>query len=480
MRKIFRGALVVGLIAVAGEAVADDKVTNELLLKEIRELKARVQQLESQPSSAPKQNQRQDTDSAGELEALTAETPSANSATTAAQKVASANPKNDGSTSYLRDLASNTTVGGYASTEFENFQGADSTFDPHRFVLNIASQVHQRVKFYSEVELEHGATFGGESSGEGSISIQDANGNGVIDADEAQDIGVEVESESGRGGEIELEQAWAEFALNDNFGVRSGVILVPFGKFNLYHDDDLQNLTDRPLVSRRVIPTTWSDAGVGLVGQTELGEGAALGGQLYLINGLTDEFSAGAGGTRDGRGSLEQDNNNNKAVVGRLNFSPMLGQELGVSGYYGSYDDESNAIGAAAIDWDLAAGDFQLMGEAALFSFENGLTSDGAPVPNNIAGLYGELNYKFWFSALNQTLLGSSFTDPKLVASFRYNYAEVDRRGDLAELDEEGFVAGLAYRPVQNFVLKTEYQWNDGDLERKNADGFIGSIALGF
>ncbi len=463
MRGMFRGAMAVGLLAIATDAAADDQATNELLLKEIRELKARVQQLEG---GAKKES---------DLDSMTSD-----SASKPSTDAKTKNLKADGSTSYLRDIVSNTTVGGYASTEFHNFQDADSTFDPHRFVLNVSSQVHKRVKFYSEIELEHGATFGGEASGEGEVSIEDTNGNGVIDAEEAQDVGFEVETESGRGGEIELEQAWAEFALTENLGVRSGVILIPFGKFNLYHDDDLQNLTDRPLVARRVIPTTWSDAGIGLVGQAEVADGASVGGQIYMINGLTDGFSAGAGGTRDARGSFEKDNNNNKAVVGRLNFSPMIGQDFGVSGYYGSYDDSSNGIGAAAVDWDMSAGDFQFLGEAALVSLEKGLNSSGQEAPSEISGLYGELNYKFWFSALNKTVLGDSFTDPKLIASFRYNYAEVDRRGDLAKLDQDGFVAGLAYRPVQNFVLKTEYQWNDGDLERKDADGFMGSVALGF
>ena len=32
------------------------------------------------------------------------------------------------------------------------------------------------------------------------------------------------------------------------------------------------------------------------------------------------------------------DNNNGKAVVGRVAFSPMLGVEIGGSGHYGTYD----------------------------------------------------------------------------------------------------------------------------------------------
>ena len=42
--------------------------------------------------------------------------------------------------------------------------------------------------------------------------------------------------------------------------------LMPVGKFNLLHDSPLNDLVDRPMVSRIIIPSTWFEAGAGIYG----------------------------------------------------------------------------------------------------------------------------------------------------------------------------------------------------------------------
>ena len=42
---------------------------------------------------------------------------------------------------------------------------------------------------------------------------------------------------------------------------------------------------------------------------------------------------------------------------------------------------------------------------------------------------------------------------------------------------EDRFTVGLNYRPIENYVIKTEYQINNGGIERKSWNGFIASIA---
>ena len=449
------------LLLLSSSALADDPTQAELL-RELQELKSRMSELEGKIAS--------DESDEDELEGMLDES--------------SLDPEEDDSsakpgTSFVRNILSNTTVGGYVSSEFENFEDSDSAFDQHRLVLNVASQVHKRVRFYSEIELEHGPFFGSEGTSEGVLSIDDANGNGVIDASEAEDLEFSGNTTSGESGELEVEQAWVQFDLTERLGVRTGVILVPFGRFNLYHDDDLQNLTDRPLVARRVIPSTWSDAGLGFVGNWELGGEATLGGEFYFVNGLDDEFSGGRGGLRGARSSRESDNNNDKAVVGRLVASPSLGHEFGLSGYVGDYDDDNNSAAGWAFDWLMTYGDIRLVGEYAYFGLDDGSNASGARAPSDISGVYAELNYDFWCDYLDSSFLGADFEDPKFVLSYRYNYAAIDRR-EQATLDETSHVVGLAYRPIDSFVVKTEWQFNEGDLERSDADGFIGSFALGF
>ena len=108
------------------------------------------------------------------------------------------------------------------------------------------------------------------------------------------------------------------------------------------------------------------------------------------------------------------------------------------------------------------------------------MSADGDVVPGSIWGGYAELSYPFWVGELNNTFLGSGFSDPKLIPVVRYNYAEVDRRDGGTDLDETSIVLGFAYRPVRSFVFKNEFQWNSGDLERADSNGFLSSVAIGF
>ncbi|MCC6952622.1 MAG: hypothetical protein IT290_00740, partial [Deltaproteobacteria bacterium] len=437
-------ALVMSLLFASPQsAVADPEL--QALKKQLELLQQKVTELEHKQAKAEAQETKSAQD---DLDALTTDTSATSQPVTAQASAIEPLLKENVGGRYQNNVISNTTIGGYASIEFEDFQNNNSTFDQHRFVLNVGSQVTDRIKFYSEVEFEHGATFEYEGSAEGDITIADTNGNGQIDADEARNIPVELETNHGRSGEFALEQVWMQYDVNEHLAVRAGIILVPFGKFNLVHDDDLQVLTDRPLVARRVIPTTWAESGAGFVMKLPIGEESTLYGELYALNGLNDGISSGGGAFRDARGSYEDDNNNNKAIVGRLALSPLIGQEVGLSGYTGNYDANGNGINAGAFDWDLRAVGFRFLGEAAYFGIDRAINSSGDVVPGNIWGGYAELSYPFWIAALNETFLGHRFADPKLIPVVRYNYAEIDRRDEAANLDEESIVVGLAYRPV--------------------------------
>src|SRR3989338_5968263 len=208
----------------------------------------------------------------------------------------------------------NVSVGGYADIEFENFENSNSTFDQARFILNLGAIPHERLLFYSEYEIEHGGP-------------------------NASDVG-----------EANVEQAWASYLINDMINLRGGIILVPFGKFNLLHDSDIQDLTERPIVSRRLAAATWMEAGFGAFGEFNIGESwglkvlpdSYLNYEGYIVNGLDEDISD-TGITKNAKGAIEADTNNNKAFVGRLGFGLTRNLELGVSSYLGKYGRGSGA-----------------------------------------------------------------------------------------------------------------------------------------
>ncbi|MFT5207189.1 MAG: hypothetical protein ACI9CF_000938 [Candidatus Omnitrophota bacterium] len=340
------------------------------------------------------------------------------------------------------------SVGGYMDHEFEDFDNTASTFDQHRWIINIGAELGDRLRFYSEYEIEHG--------GPDSASV----------------------------GEAKVEQAWIDYLIVEQFNIRAGAVLVPFGRFNLYHDSDQQNLTQRALVNRDIIPTTWTESGAGIYGEFELGgeafEDWEFGYEAYVINGLNAGFSDT--GMRGARGSLETDNNNNKALVGRLVVSPALGTEIGFSGYGGGYNTTGDDITGIAIDGLFTMGAWELTGEWAHFDVDEPAGSD---VANDFDGYSVQLSYDFWCDALDDTFLGRSFDDPKFAIIGRFGAAEISDDSDNGTGDnkEDRFTVGFNYRPVESWVFKLSYQWNDTDnetLEKGDSEGLTASVAMGF
>ena len=348
---------------------------------------------------------------------------------------------------------SRVSVGGYMDHEFENFENTNSTFDQHRWIINIGAEIGERLRFYSEYEIEHG---GPDASG---------------------------------GGEAKVEQAWIDYLINDRVNFRAGALLIPFGRYNLYHDSDLQDLTDRPLVARDIIPTTWTESGAGFYGEFDpvIGEyeDLVLNYETYVINGLDDGFTdTGLGGAR---GSLESDNNNSKAVVGRLLISPFLGHEIGVSGYWGKYNGLDDNISGIGVDWLSTWGPLEFTGEYAHFNIDEPDFTPGSvtDVPKTLDGYHIQANYHFWPKFLNGTFLGRDFQDPTFTLVSRYGWANIDDDSDGTAGDnkETRYTLGLNYRPVESWVFKMEYQWNateNDPLERGDRNGFMWSTAMGF
>ena len=350
------------------------------------------------------------------------------------------------------------TLGGYMDHEYEDFENAHSNFDQHRWILNIGAELGDRLRFYSEYEIEHG---GPNASG---------------------------------GGEAKVEQAWVDFLIEDWVNLRAGALLVPFGRTNLYHDSDIRDLTTRPIVSRDIIPTTWTESGVGIHGEVNptIGsyEDLAIGYETYIINGLTDGFSDTS--MSGAKGSLGGNNNNNQAVVGRVAISPLLGHEIAFSGYWGKYDTKGNAISGQAVDMSSTVGPFELVGEYAHFNVDEPDYVAGLAAPDiakTFQGYRAQLNYHFWPEFLDDTFLGRGFEDPTFTLINRFGWARIDDDNDadaygVAEANTESrYTLGLNYRPVESMVFKIEHLWNRNEndaLEYGSNNGFTWSVAMGF
>ena len=336
---------------------------------------------------------------------------------------------------FVRRFGSGTSVGGYVDLEFaHDFTSGERSFDQHRLVPFLYSEITDRLHFGTEIEFEHG------------VQIENANG------------------EAEGAGEIAVEFATLDYRFREALNLRAGVILSPLGRFNLVHDSPINELTDRPLVARQVIPSTLSEAGVGFFGTLYPTSTSLVSYELYAVNGFNAALgepgangrlpirdAAGKRGDIEGRAPID--------LVGRLTLSPMLGLELGVSGHAGAYGNDLNAEASRnasiwAFDATLNRGPFDLLGEYARLTVDLDPAVQGPTVGDGREGYYLQGNYHF----------GQGWLSPRTTSSFtgvlRYDWVDYNR--GVAGDEVRRATVGLNWRPVPEAAFKSELQFGSG------------------
>jgi hypothetical protein len=317
-----------------------------------------------------------------------------------------------------------------------------------------------------------------------------------------------LESSGAPHSEVSLEFATIDYLVNDKLNLRAGILLLPVGKFNLLHDAPLRDLTERPLVTQLLYGSVLSETGAGIYGTFYPSRRSKLDYELYVTTGYNgygncqagsvqaNSLSCGAqiteaGGVANARQrktdiSSGFDNNNGKAVVGRVAFSPFLGMEIGGSGHYGTYDPFGQKhLGIWAVDWTLVRGPFEVIGESIwTYAQDNSKNLNGTPCtvntsiggiapghfcPQRMQGYYIQGNYHFlpeWI-----TRLAPSFFRPEVstfTAMVRWEQVNTnkDQPGGLGDLQR--LTVGLNYRPTEDTVIKADFQYSPETINRNN------------
>ena len=414
-------------------------------------------------------------------------------------------------------------IGGYGSVRLETstLDDQSTTFTYRRFVLTTDAAIAPRMRAYLELEFERFRE----------LELEKEFGPG-------DDGGLEVAQtvEGTNQSEIAFEQAWFDYEWLPSLHTRIGQVLVPIGRFNLNHDDNRWDIARRPLVDRGtpVLPVTsaWGELGAGVIGDLEIGEKGRFSYQGYVVNGATLDFEfEQVAQTRQGDTTLNvieaeiepatgvfgNDSKDAKALTGRFAYSPDLGHEVGVSGYWGQYTPDFLAhedLWSVAADGLTGWGPFELEGEYVYTRYE-GISNVARSLANvainqesegevgdvetevefelaNLArakqGYWLEGRYRFWPSFLSDTVLGRSFDNPQLVGVLRGEQVWLNglideiafSNRELTEFSESDrfvnrFTAGLAYRPVPPvvFQLAYEFTWTNHDQSLSGVTNYL-------
>lgn len=320
-------------------------------------------------------------------------------------------------------------LGGYGELDYifkkANGNGKEgNTFDPHRFVLYVNSDLSDSITLNTELEWEHGGDSGSDSV-------------------------------------IAVEQFFLDFRYQRPLNVKAGLMLVPLGGVNINHEPTNFNSTERPELDKFLIPSTWREMGAGIYGAL----GSKVDYQLLVMNGLDGSKFSAANGLRSGRQKVEVDNNDSKAIVARLEVRPVTNLYTNLSVYRG----DSAAAGKpgalttiAAVDGKYSLGKAELSGEYVLINQKH---------PERLSAELGDRMSGYWvegaYHVLPESMKKGKLVDSDVVAFARYSAFDT-QQGTLADpskasgrYDRNFTTVGVVFKPVTTVSIKADYQIYD-------------------
>jgi hypothetical protein len=291
---------------------------------------------------------------------------------------------------------------------------------------------------------------------------------------------------SGGGTNVNLVNAQISYLLNDYMALGVGEFFSPSNVFvERFEPQWINKLPDRPIgVYHGVLPNI--SVGAQVRGGFPIGPTRADY-AFYVSNGPTlNTFDARTAGTLDFNSYT--DNNDNKAVGGRIGFLPIPGVEVGYGfetskpGFQGTtFADVQALVQSVDLeitrDSDLLRGRINLYAQYAWSEVDHAVYDpDGSlgfgplPLTAKRDGGYAEIAYR-------PTKLDIDFLR-NLEMIFRWDHLSADPSG-LGDPSETRWTLGLNYWLSPSTVVKAAYEWDKPNGER-NKNVLFFQTAMGF
>lgn len=335
------------------------------------------------------------------------------------------------------------TVGGYAEIDYNQPEGDNGKMDVHRLVMLFGYKFNDKVQFVTEIEYEHVK-------------------------------------------ELYIEQAFLQYTVADNVNLRGGLMLVPMGIVNEYHEPTTFNGVERPNVDKSIVPTTWREIGIGVTGKID---NASMRYQAYLFNGFTsvndDKVLGGSNGLRNGRQKGAESTINKPNFSIKFDHYGVQGLRLGLSGYFGrtqAQDDIQDTEGADVgismfgLDARYINKRFSARGQyihAKLSDTEAYNLLYETDLGSELKGWYAEAAYNLL--PLNKLQRLDAF-----VRYEQYDTHAATKEAGISrnlEYNRNEWTTGLSYHIAQGAVVKADYQLIDNAVDGHDSRG---QLNLGF
>lgn len=351
--------------------------------------------------------------------------------------------------------------GGYGQIDYNQQVSSDTKYagklDPHRVVLFMGYQFSKDIHFVSELEVEH-------------------------------------------GNEFYVEQAYVNYRLNNALQFRGGVMLIPMGIINEFHEPTLFNGVERPSLSNVLVPTTWREIGLGLHGRIDA---ASLHYQAYVFTGFDGYNNGqklnGKNGFRSGRQKALNSYITSPNLSLKLDYYGVRNLNIGLAGYFGKSQsmlmnklDKSSE--AAKQQADSSVVNIAMLGFDAKYKLQ-GLELRGEYIHsfisntkeyNQVLGKKNDLGSQMngFYLEAGYDLLHSKFNGSKRLVPFvRYENYDTHHRTEGITRNKsyhvQEWIAGVGFQPVNGVVFKVDYQYKKNRSASSKAENWI-NMGVGF
>lgn len=335
-------------------------------------------------------------------------------------------------------------IGGYGEVHynqpFSNDIRSNGTLDVHRMVLMVGYNFNAKTQFVSEIEFEH-------------VS------------------------------EVYIEQAFLQHKVNNLINLRAGLLLIPMGIVNEYHEPTTFNGVERPLVDSKISPSTWREIGFGLSGNSI---NASLKYQAYLVNGFNGYNGkgnlSGKNGFRNGRQKGAESFISSPNFTGKLEYYGVRNLNVGLSGYFGKSQstlyngiNKNNAAALAKADSSVVGismlgadarytlGGLQLRGQYYYASISNTEQYNSFTTVNNVKNDLGSVLSGYYVEAGYNVFRSFTNIPTELIPFIRYEQYNTHAAtvGTLVQnkaYHSQAITTGLTYKMAKGAVFKTDLQ----------------------
>ena len=340
------------------------------------------------------------------------------------------------------------TLGTYAQIDYNqpinDTSYSNGKMDVHRLVIFMGYKFNDRAHFVSEIEIEHVK-------------------------------------------ELYVEQAFLNYKITDKINFRGGLMLIPMGIINEYHEPTTYNGVERPNMDGKIVPTTWREMGAGFSGNLD---DISLKYQLYAVNGF-NSYNGGAtlrgsDGFRKGRQKGAESFISSPNFSGKVDYYGIRGLKIGAAGYFGNTQStayngilrsdttqameraDSTVLGIAMFGLDARFNykALQMRGQFVMANIDNSNAYNvynSKDLGSSMMGYYGELGY-------DVLSLIKKDAKERVVLFGRYEFYDTHNSvaGDLEKNDSYArtdITLGVNYHVANGAVIKGDYQMFSNEAE---------------